>query len=309
MPPTAFVAILILMNIFLSWSGNRSRAVATLFREWLPNVIQALKPWLSTADIDQGTRWSAEIAAHLQESSVGILCLTPENLSAPWLLFEAGALSKTLTKTYVCTYLIGLEPPDLEGPLAMFQATRATKDETKRLLHTINKALGDGAISTAQLDDTAEVWWPRFEERLQTAMAEPNERRTQRSERQLLEELVTLSRSQEAKFEEMRSTSALPPAARLAVLCGSFRAPEFGGSKEISRVIHLGSFSTHTLFEHGYPPDLISKYRFEWNGILPPPGVGWTYSKEELDYLLAGGRIMMMNDWPVLRYFPGDTLR
>ena len=109
------------MKIFLSWSGDRSGAVAAAFREWLPNVIQALQPWLSSANIDQGTRWSSEVAAQLQETRVGIICLTPENISAPWLLFESGALSKTLAQTHVCTYLIGLEPTDLGWPLAMFQ--------------------------------------------------------------------------------------------------------------------------------------------------------------------------------------------
>src|SRR5688572_12185283 len=78
-----------IMKIFLSWSGERSRAVATALREWLPVMVPAAKPWVSHSDIDAGHRWSPEIATALEASDFGIICLTKENLSAPWILFES----------------------------------------------------------------------------------------------------------------------------------------------------------------------------------------------------------------------------
>jgi hypothetical protein len=66
------------MRIFVSWSGERSHGVAEALRNWLPHVIQGLQPWLSSNDIDKGARWAADIASHLEESRVGIICLTPE---------------------------------------------------------------------------------------------------------------------------------------------------------------------------------------------------------------------------------------
>ena len=64
------------MRIFVSWSGDRSKFVAEALHDWLPNVIQALDPWLSSEDIDKGTRWLSDIATQLNEVKVGIICLT-----------------------------------------------------------------------------------------------------------------------------------------------------------------------------------------------------------------------------------------
>ena len=77
--------------------------------------------------IAKGARWSPEIAKELQETSFGIVCVTPENTNAPWLLFETGALSKTIEGTHVRPYLLGVKPTDLEGPLAELQAANAKR--------------------------------------------------------------------------------------------------------------------------------------------------------------------------------------
>jgi hypothetical protein len=49
---------------------------------------------MSKEDIEAGQRWSVEIESHLDASAIGIICVTPENQSEPWLNFEAGAISK-----------------------------------------------------------------------------------------------------------------------------------------------------------------------------------------------------------------------
>ena len=97
-------------TVFISWSGERSRCVAEALRGWLPAVLQNVKPWMSAADVEKGTRWESEISTRLEEADVGIICLTPDNLDSRWLLFEVGALSKKLGKSRVCTYLLDLTP-------------------------------------------------------------------------------------------------------------------------------------------------------------------------------------------------------
>lgn len=150
------------MDVFISWSGEPSKAIANALREWLPQIINAIKPWLSSADIDAGSRWAIDVASRLQEAKAGIICLTPGNLHEDWILFEAGALSKTLTNTYVCPLLFDLEPSDVKGPLAQFQAVRANKDGLLTLLKTLNSASGENSRTESQIQEAFEVWWPKL---------------------------------------------------------------------------------------------------------------------------------------------------
>jgi hypothetical protein len=184
------------MDIFISWSGPRSEAVAKALHGWLPKIINAFKPWLSSADIDKGARWGTDVAVRLQAAKAGIICVTASNLHSDWILFEAGALSKTLQNTFVCPLLIGLEPADIKGPLAQFQATRTTKDDVLRLLKTLNAGLGESALPDAHIEEAFDVWWPKLETELKKLPAEDSAARPHRTDRDVLEEILGLVRNQ-----------------------------------------------------------------------------------------------------------------
>jgi hypothetical protein len=183
-------------NVFISWSGNRSKHVAEALREWLPMVLQVAKPFLSKKDIDKGSRWHIELANALETTKVGIVCLTPENPLAPWLLFEAGALSKTVDRgTVVCTYLLaGLQPSDVRPPLSEFQATKAEKDETQQMLQSINKAIGS-PLAEHTLNGVFDALWPMLEAKL-SALPEPETNvPPKRNLEDMISEVLDLSRT------------------------------------------------------------------------------------------------------------------
>ena len=158
------------MNVFLSWSGQRSKEVASLISDWLCCVIQASRPWISSRDLDRGSLWFGEINDQLKDTTVGIICLTQENKARPWILFEAGALAKGLSTSRVCTFLIDLEPKDIEDPLAQFNHTFPNRESVLGLVKTLNSSLGQSGLDIRILEQVFSTYWPQFEERFQIAL-------------------------------------------------------------------------------------------------------------------------------------------
>lgn len=151
------------MKIFIGWSGDLSRTIATHVRDWIPDVIRNAEPWLSSEDLRKGLQWLPELNKKLADSTIGIIVLTRENLSSSWVLFEAGTLSKALTESHCCTLLCDLKPTDVSGPLAQFQATRLDDKDMFRLVKTINAANGDAKIEETRLRKWFDQFWPEFE--------------------------------------------------------------------------------------------------------------------------------------------------
>ena len=183
------------MKIFISWSGSRSKAVAIALRRWIPDVIQFVEPWMSETDIEAGARWGRDIEKELEETQFGIICVTKDNQNAPWLLFETGALAKTIAGTFVCPYLIEINPVDLsQGPLTQFQGKRAIQNETWELVCTINKALKDNCLPEERLKRTFDRAWPDLENALENLPAERTHQLPARSAENVTNEILGLVR-------------------------------------------------------------------------------------------------------------------
>lgn len=207
------------MNVFISWSGETSHQVAKVLRDWIPSVIQAVEPYVSSEDIDKGTRWSSDIASELDKSSYGIICLTKQNIHAPWINFEAGALGKSVDKSKVSPFLFRMKPSDVSGPLLQYQSTRHDKDDIYKLMQSINLSCGEQSLDSERLSKIFDVWWPNLEENLDKI---PNDVAEQTTPKQnvtaksadldrfskIIEELLDLSRT---NHQLLRSPENLLP--------------------------------------------------------------------------------------------------
>jgi len=184
------------MKVFISWSKKDSRKFGEALRGWLPAVLQFVKPYFTPSDVEKGSRWNSEIAKELESSKMGIICVTRENLHSDWILFEAGALSKSLEKSRVCPILFGIQNTDLTGPLKQFQTTEFNKNDFKKLVSVINANYGENKLKSKVLDDVFEIWWPQLETKVNTIFKELDQDDSEpiRSERDLIEEILGLSR-------------------------------------------------------------------------------------------------------------------
>jgi hypothetical protein len=153
------------MKVFISWSGARSRIVAEALRDWLPNVINAVEPFVSEEDIDKGAIGTEVIARQLHDATFGIVCLTRDNQTRPWINYEAGALSKVVgdNEARVATVLVDIaSPAGVTGPLSAFQATQIhDRGQMKQLVRSLAKA-SDDTRSKEALDALVDLLWTSF---------------------------------------------------------------------------------------------------------------------------------------------------
>ena len=64
------------LKVFISWSGERAKAVATVLHDWIPTMFDAVAPWMSDVDIAAGSRGLVEIEQALVGTRFGIVVTT-----------------------------------------------------------------------------------------------------------------------------------------------------------------------------------------------------------------------------------------
>jgi hypothetical protein len=189
------------MKIFVSWSGERSKALAFALRDWLPLVLHYADPWLSEADIDAGTRWADAVAKQLESCNFGIICITRENLASPWILFESGALAKSLEGSRVIPLLLDLDFREISGPLAQFQAKKVEKNGLMEIVDSINKTAAH-AVPEDRYRQLFDALWNDLETKVGAIPKISTPTKQTRPQSEVLEELVGAVRAIESRVRD-----------------------------------------------------------------------------------------------------------
>jgi hypothetical protein len=189
------------MKIFISWSGDRSETLAKALYEWFPLVLHYVEPWLSKSDIQAGDRWSLEVAKSLESCNFGVLCITRENLNSPWILFEAGALAKSMEDGRVIPLLLDLDFKEISGPLAQFQAKKVESVGIKELVASLNKAATSPVVD-AQLEKLFGALWDDLEKQISSIPKSTAPAKHNRPQGDILEELVSSVRNVELRVRD-----------------------------------------------------------------------------------------------------------
>ena len=159
------------MSVFISWSGGKSRLAAEAFYDLLPMILMKPKTefYLSTG-IYKGADWNANLNEGLRNADFGILCVTKENYSAPWMIYEAGFLSHKAGIGKVAPFLLDISPSELQGPVTQFQSTAFEKNDLKKLVLSLNFS-ETTPVRESDLASNFEVVYGTLEERLNQALA------------------------------------------------------------------------------------------------------------------------------------------
>ncbi len=230
------------MRIFISWSGQRSKGAALALRDWLPDVMQFAKPWVSEVDIPTGAHWPRVLGDELAQSDAGVICVTRDNQIAPWLLFEAGALARNFKEqSRVCVFLVDLRPVDLQpGPLTLYQAATIDQEDAWKLALSLNDIAGDDRLDKERLRRAFDRSWPDVSARFADLQA-TQPAAAARSEREILEELLSGVRSIQRELSDV----ALRPTI-------GYAAPVSPEEERLSRiwsdVLQIGRIGAHDDF-------------------------------------------------------------
>jgi hypothetical protein len=179
------------MRIFLSWSGERSKAAALGLKSLLESTFPEAVDVFISDHIDAGEMWARRLESELDQSQFGVLCLTEDNYQAPWLLFEAGAIAKKFGSARVVPYLIDDLPAAADrSPLAQFQHVQANREGTFRLVKSINAARENPQVNDQKLETLFKGWWRDFEDTLKALPAPAGKQPDPRSDRELLDTIL-----------------------------------------------------------------------------------------------------------------------
>lgn len=128
------------MKIFFSWSGHLSKRVAKLLKPWLKDIIFpgiTLEIFISEEDIEYGSEWYSKIKANIKHCDLAIIFLTPENMNASWLNFEAGAIAIGEENRPLITFLIDVPIEAIKSPLKQYQCFNISFESTRKLIENI----------------------------------------------------------------------------------------------------------------------------------------------------------------------------
>lgn len=144
-------------NLFISWSGDRSREAAHYFKTWITRVIPTASSFFSDEDIHKGAKSREIIDEKLRDSAFGIVFLTSENLHAPWIHYEVGMLNAG--GALISSLLLNLSYADVAGPMQSFQHSLLDEADCLRLLQSIRGAIAPD-IKEGTLANSYASHWP-----------------------------------------------------------------------------------------------------------------------------------------------------
>ena len=184
------------MKVFLSWSGKQSLLLAKELKEWLPRVFQSVEPFLSTNDIEAGQKWQDRLNTVLEDHDFGIVSLTRANVTAPYVMFESGALAKKLGESKLVPVLCGITETELsKNPLTQFQYVHLTEEGIWSLCTSINASLGEKSLKDDILKSTFEVWWPKLGGKIEGILVTSEGPKKKIDRDEAIEEILSIVRS------------------------------------------------------------------------------------------------------------------
>jgi len=166
------------MKIFISWSGLESKRAAKIVKSWLKETVfveENIEPFMSENDIPAGVDWLSAIKQQLSDCQCAIICLTPKNITAPWINFEGGAISIMKDKLAI-PLLIDIDRVKLNGPFQHLQSISVQNDdEVEKLILDLKRQGGFKTPSERHLTELMPAFFKKLTTELDNALVQIRE--------------------------------------------------------------------------------------------------------------------------------------
>lgn len=160
-------------KIFISWSGKSSKKIAIELKNILEKKIFVstdLECFVSTIDIASGDDWWNKIKTELKKCKQGILCVTKENIKAPWIFYEAGAMVArdvpTIPLLFNCS-IVALERSPIKGKQCV---DFYDQQQFVKMISDINSKMDLLPVNKQQLDPIAKAAYEELKKALQPTL-------------------------------------------------------------------------------------------------------------------------------------------
>lgn len=159
--------------LFLSWEGDESKCIAKQLKNLMEGIFYpTLKSYMSAVDAPLGKRGVEDLSRQLSECNYGVCLVNKENVRAPWIHYEAGAIAKESPISRLIVLLLDNDPGCIKGtPLQDFKYCFLTYDGILEIVETMIDICGlsrEKKIFIDRLNDK----WSEFETNCETIISE-----------------------------------------------------------------------------------------------------------------------------------------
>ncbi len=156
-----------MQELFISWSGKHSKIIASHLKTTLEEIFgnEDFSVFMSEKDIESGTEWFRIIKNHLTNSSCAIIVLTKENTSAPWVLFESGAMAINHEDKRVIPILFEVDIEE-KSPLSHYNHIKFSKDGFEKMILDIKKFCKFKKMTNSQLLTVVNESFSKFNDKI-----------------------------------------------------------------------------------------------------------------------------------------------
>lgn len=158
-------------EVFISWSGEYSKDIASNLKNILELVFENedITVFMSEKDIGSGAEWFQIIKSHLNNSCCVIIVLTKENLNAPWVLFEAGAMAMRYEEKRIIPLLFEVSIK-ADNPLYHYNRIKYSKEGFDKMIFDIRSFCGFGNSTKKQLETILASLYNDFDNQIKNSV-------------------------------------------------------------------------------------------------------------------------------------------